>query len=74
MVETSESYQSAAQPLETGRRATNRDGRCRVVFPRVLPKVFGLQASKPGYVPRFYSPNDLTRGAGRAGSSPPPTR
>ena len=41
---------------ELTRLASDREGRCRVEFPRQLPKRIYITARKPGYAVRGYSP------------------
>jgi RNA polymerase sigma factor (sigma-70 family) len=44
------------EPEVMTRLATDRDGRCTIEFPRVLPKVIYITARKLGYVNRAYGP------------------
>ncbi len=39
------------------RQGTDKEGRCRIEFPRVLPKEIYIKAHKPGYADRSYAPS-----------------
>ena len=44
------------EPELMTRLATDRDGRCKIEFPRVLPKEIYITARKAGYANRGYGP------------------
>jgi RNA polymerase sigma factor (sigma-70 family) len=44
------------EPELTTQLATDRDGRCKIEFPRVLPKQVVMTARKAGYANRAYGP------------------
>jgi RNA polymerase sigma factor (sigma-70 family) len=50
------------------RTTTDRDGRCTIVFPRVLPKEIYVTARKTGYATRAYGPLLEPGGAAIAGN------